>query len=429
MRKKYGLYIIVFILICSLLCGCTISINSNPQGQESGNADSSENQVHSVTSKPAITPEPTDSILPALSNAKAVLYLELYNRSHSIIGSGSGFLVDGKLITNYHVIVKTYEIVVWNSDHSRSTTAKTIYSYDEIKDIAVLELENRIGVESLLLGDSDQVSQGDKVYAVGYPLGIANTFSDGLVSSRYIGTDGVDYIQITTPISPGSSGGALFDEAGLVVGITCASYKDGQNLNLAIASNQITPLLKQTSIKLSLSDHYASHSPFEQLKAYLIEHGEDIIIPDWAVEYYMNVSFPTDYEYEIVYTDYSTTDPTGISMRLDDVSNFSIDYKTGRVSGIFTFCKISFDLENGSISVSVCTTDGFGNDNAEAVSDSLSIDDLLNGNVSFNVSVWDKGYTKDSYRAIAQNMLELTISYSDVWLSENLGFLVADLAD
>lgn len=72
------------------------------------------------------------------------------------------------------------------------------------------------------------------MYTASYPLGLAHTLSDGVVSSCYIDENDVDVIQITVAISSGSNGGALFNEDGEVIGVICASYVDGQNLNIAI---------------------------------------------------------------------------------------------------------------------------------------------------------------------------------------------------
>ena len=91
------------------------------------------------------------------------------------------------------------------------------------------------------MGNSDIVEVGDTVYAVGNPSGLDGTFSDGIISGiRWDGTDKL--LQISAPISPGSSGGAVLNSKGWVIGISAAS-RDGQNLNFAIPSNYIKKLL------------------------------------------------------------------------------------------------------------------------------------------------------------------------------------------
>ena len=108
--------------------------------------------------------------------------------------------------------------------------------------------------------DSDSVKQGDPIYAVGYPLGLAHTLSDGVISSRYTDENNLDILQITAAISPGSSGGALLNSLGEVVGVICASYVDGQNINIAIAANQIQSLLETSEDSIAMREFYALRS-------------------------------------------------------------------------------------------------------------------------------------------------------------------------
>lgn len=174
-------------------------------------------------------------------NANSVMYLEMYDKNDELIGTASGFYIEnGKtLVTNYHVIDGVHTLSVMSSDRELSTEAQTVLAYDKNADIAILKCDADLGVAPLKLADSNIAKQGDKIYAVGYPLGLANTMSDGIISSRYYDEYDVDVLQITAAISPGSSGGALFNERGLVIGVTSAYYDGGQNLNIAIASNTV----------------------------------------------------------------------------------------------------------------------------------------------------------------------------------------------
>ena len=204
-------------------------------------------------------PKDTVSITDA---ANSVLYLEVYDDADEVIATASGFVIeDGTtLITNYHVIDGAHHIVAYTPDGESSVEIHTILAYDEEADLAVLKCEDNIGVPSVLLGDSDAVKQGDEVFAVGYPLGVANTLSDGVVSSRYLDEYNVDVLQITAAISSGSSGGALFNNAGQVVGVICASYIDGQNLNIAIATNELKRLMSAESESIAMEEYYAEQS-------------------------------------------------------------------------------------------------------------------------------------------------------------------------
>ena len=177
--------------------------------------------------------------------ANSVLYLEVFDDTDAVVATASGFIIeDGTtLVTNYHVIDGAHHIVAYTPDGASSVEIHTVLAFDEKADLAVLKCEDNIGAPPLLLGDSDVVKQGDNVFAVGYPLGVANTLSDGVISSRYLDENNIDILQITAAISSGSSGGALFNEKGQVVGAICASYVDGQNLNIAIPSTEIQKLL------------------------------------------------------------------------------------------------------------------------------------------------------------------------------------------
>ena len=187
-----------------------------------------------------------DEELDIAAIAESVLYLEMYDKNGEVLGSASGFLVNDQtsLVTNYHVIQDACSLRVWTSDETESVEVTRCLAYDEVADLALLECEPGLSVQHLTLDDSDLIRRGDSVYAVGYPLGLANTLSDGIVSSRYEDTYGNDILQVTAAISEGNSGGPLLTRSGRVIGVICAYYIDGQNLNIAIASNTLRKLLE-----------------------------------------------------------------------------------------------------------------------------------------------------------------------------------------
>ena len=98
------------------------------------------------------------------------------------------------------------------------------------------------------LGDSDKVVVGERAISIGNPLGLEHTLTDGLVSSRRM-YEGRAWIQMSVPVSPGNSGGPLFDMHGEVIGITTAQLGGGafgraQNLNLAVPVNELKKMIK-----------------------------------------------------------------------------------------------------------------------------------------------------------------------------------------
>ena len=177
--------------------------------------------------------------------AKSVLFVEVYDSENALIGTASGFIIDDgqTLVTNYHVIEDAFRIIATTADGEKRTACNTIIAWSEVADLAVLRCEKDLGVLPLELNNTNEVSQGEEIYAIGYPLGIANTISDGIISSIYKDENGIDIIQITAPISSGSSGGAVLDKEGKVIGVICAYYTDGQNLNLSIPVYELMKLL------------------------------------------------------------------------------------------------------------------------------------------------------------------------------------------
>ena len=163
------------------------------------------------------------------------------------MAQGSGFFVDrtGKLVTNFHVIEAAASAVV-KSSMGAFYPVKGVLGIDKEHDLAVLKVAGS-DFTFLPLGDSDVVQLGDKVVAIGSPLGLEDTISDGLISGiRDLGKYTV--FQTTAAISPGSSGGVLLNSKGEVVGITSFQLTSGQNLNFAIPVKYAKPLLKSDEL-------------------------------------------------------------------------------------------------------------------------------------------------------------------------------------
>jgi S1-C subfamily serine protease len=194
----------------------------------------------------------TYTIQEIAQNTKSVLLLNVYDDSMNLISTGSGFIIsdDGKLVTNYHVVADAvFMEAVTDDDFKYEITG--ILSYDKEKDVAILQLSEAANLPVLSLGNSDDLVVGDEVVAIGSPVGLKNTVSGGNVSA-FRNDDSGKSIQITAPISPGSSGGALFSLHNKIVGITFASVVDGQNLNFAIPINDIKPLIAVTKLRTFL---------------------------------------------------------------------------------------------------------------------------------------------------------------------------------
>jgi len=155
---------------------------------------------------------------------------------------GSGFFVrDAQIATNLHVVqgaARGYaKLVGQKAKHD----IEGVTAVDAVRDLVVLKISvSRL--QALPLGNSGAVQVGESVYAVGNPQGLEGTFSQGIVSSiRDVGTDKL--LQITAPISPGSSGGPVLNGKGEVIGVSVATFRGGQNLNFAIPSIYLKELL------------------------------------------------------------------------------------------------------------------------------------------------------------------------------------------
>jgi S1-C subfamily serine protease len=151
---------------------------------------------------------------------------------------GSGFVLrEGLIVTNVHVIAGAASGYVKLVGESRRFPIAGTVAVDEAHDLAICAVNGLAapGLEVLASGD---VSVGDEVYAVGNPEGLEGTFSQGIISAiRRARPDTV--LQMTAPISPGSSGGPVLDKHGTVVGIAVATFSEGQNLNLAVPSTYL----------------------------------------------------------------------------------------------------------------------------------------------------------------------------------------------
>ena len=162
---------------------------------------------------------------------------------------GSGFLVrpNGVFITNFHV-VQHASAVQLKLPGGREFAATGVIALSTDWDIAILKVEAD-GLPVVSLGDSDTVKVGERVVAIGSPLGLEKTVSDGLISAIREDKPGEKIFQVTTPVSQGSSGGALLNMKGEVIGIIVASVPEGQNLNLAIPINYAKPLIRDGPIE------------------------------------------------------------------------------------------------------------------------------------------------------------------------------------
>ena len=177
----------------------------------------------------------------------ATVYLEMKDRNGATLGFGSGFFVKENLIaTNYHVIEGAAQGTAKLVGKYTTYTIEGITAIDEKNDLALLKV-TAYGITPLPLGDSDNVRIGATVYVAGNPKGLEGTFSNGIISSRRDRYT-QERLQMTAPISPGSSGGPVLNRRGEIIGVSFMTIEGGQNLNFAIPSNYLKILLTQSGI-------------------------------------------------------------------------------------------------------------------------------------------------------------------------------------
>ena len=285
-KKRTGLKIAALALACALLggaagTGATLAVTRYlDQQEEQENA-----ALVNVSSRPAV-----EVVLQSVDGHKLLTDAENYavnvNSAVSIncsattnyfgqtvqnASSGSGFVLtaDGYIVTNHHVIDGATKITVtmYNGD----TYEAAVIGSDEEYDIGVIKVE-AAGLQPVIIGDSEKLNVGDRVLAIGNPLGEL-TFSQtgGMVSSvnRAINVDGTPFnmIQTDTSINPGNSGGPLFNSYGEVVGIVTAkysTYSDSvvEGLGFAIPINDVMAMIEDI-----MTNGYVTNKPYLGISA------------------------------------------------------------------------------------------------------------------------------------------------------------------
>jgi hypothetical protein len=201
--------------------------------------------VTAVSAQNATSKSP-DLDIPAIAReAKgSVVSIVMSDKDGHPLAQGSGFLIskDGHVVTNYHVIKSGTSAVV-KLPNGTFFAVDGVLAFDKNRDVAIIKAHG-VDFHTLTLGDSDRLRIGEQVVAIGNPLSLESTVSNGIVSAiRTVEDEGGEFVQITAPISPGSSGGPLFNMAGEVVGITTSHLAGGENLNFAIPINDVKPML------------------------------------------------------------------------------------------------------------------------------------------------------------------------------------------
>ncbi len=258
-KAKIALIILIVLLIISILTTSILFFIGNQDAQDNTN------EPHRTeTTTPAF--DFIDDPEQISEAAKSVVKLNCYDKNGILICTGSGFSVfeEGVIVTNYHVIEDFPARIEIETELGQKCDITGGIGASAERDIAILLYQHRntnIEIPRLQVGDSTQMKKGEKVVAIGSPLGLVNTVSSGVYSGRNNIGDIPD-IQFTASISHGSSGGALFNNGGEVIGITTGGVKDAQNLNFAVPIEFAKTLWEnERSHRYSLNLFYDSLTP------------------------------------------------------------------------------------------------------------------------------------------------------------------------
>jgi len=206
-------------LIASIVIGVVVTVDG---------------QSRSPSPRTSLTPEEIASrVLPS------VVSIEMTNGAKS--QSGSGFFISSDIIaTNFHVIEGMTNGTVRIVGGTRTYDISSVVNFNDNADLALIKISESVGT-ALLLSPSEKPAIGSSVFAVGNPRGLEGTFSPGVVSGLRDFSDGA-LIQITAPISRGSSGGPVVNGYAEVIGIAVGSFEAGQALNFAIPVSALREL-------------------------------------------------------------------------------------------------------------------------------------------------------------------------------------------
>lgn len=173
------------------------------------------------------------------SLASSIVMIASHDKKGKVTGTGSGIMIaeDGYILTNNHVIAGGAYFSVRIEEEEQIYQTDEVIKYHALFDLALIRIERKLNPLPIYK-ESQRLVRGQKVVAIGSPLGLFNSVSDGIISGfRHF--ENVDMMQFTAPISHGSSGGAVLNMYGELIGISTAGMDDGQNLNLAVDYNYI----------------------------------------------------------------------------------------------------------------------------------------------------------------------------------------------
>lgn len=223
-----------------------------------------------------------DAAAVARAGMPSTVTISMEDSNRNPLSLGSGFVCDmGRVVTNYHVIEGARHGYVLVSGSEVKHRIEGYVQADKENDLAILAVPS-LTIAPLKLSTSQSVPEiGTRVYAIGSPSGLAGTISEGIVSGIRT-TGSTQMIQITAPISPGSSGGPVLDSQGNVIGVARGTITSGQNLNFAIPSAFVQKLRVAQSTEVTPLEVGTTSKTTAPGKSIDIKEGIEVI--DFAYE-------------------------------------------------------------------------------------------------------------------------------------------------
>ena len=166
--------------------------------------------------------------------ASSVVMIMVHDSAGEEFACGSGIMIGkkGYILTNNHVLSDGSFFTVRIENDSACYRTSQVIKYNALLDLAVIRIDRAL-VPLYVYKGPQKLVRGQKVVAIGSPLGLFNSVSDGIISG-FRKMDDVDLIQFTAPISSGSSGGAILNMYGEVIGISTTMIRNAQNINMAV---------------------------------------------------------------------------------------------------------------------------------------------------------------------------------------------------
>lgn len=212
----------------------------------------------------------------------SVWVVTTYNEQEQRLAQGSAVVVaKERLVTNCHVLAKAKSVIVKRANVAHGAKLEHV---DVERDLCQLKAAE-MSAPAVEVAPVDSLRVGQKVYALGNPRGLELSLSDGLISAmRKSPESQLEMIQTTARISPGSSGGGLFDTSGRLIGITTMMRRDSQNLNFAIPAAWIGELPERSRELLAKDEQHRSAD--KAAKVQRVEVAERQIVQGELIEHF-----------------------------------------------------------------------------------------------------------------------------------------------